>query len=74
MLKSNTKGSPPAIWETFSKNQALCDANQVSKNEMRFLARVARLGSIKSERDLINVLHVVRNVLDSTVSGPSRIP
>jgi hypothetical protein len=69
MLKSIAKVSQPLNLSFFSKNQR--NANRVTASEMRFLAEVAKLGSIKSEGDLIHLLGILRDALGSRASKPS---
>jgi hypothetical protein len=70
MLKSNAKATRPLKLNSFSKTGGLQSANPITVSERRFLAEVAKLGSIKSEGDLIHLLKFLRAALDSHVAKP----
>jgi hypothetical protein len=69
MLKSNAKVTRALKLNSFSKNRY--NANPATASERRFLAEVAKLGSIKSEGDLIHLLGFLRDALGSHVAKPS---
>jgi hypothetical protein len=69
MLKSNAKVTRALKLNSFSKNRY--NANSATASERRFLAEVAKLGSIKSEGDLIHLLGFLRDALGSHVTKPS---
>jgi hypothetical protein len=71
MLKSNAKVTRPPKLNSFSRNRNLHDDNPATASERRFLAEVAKLGSIKSEGDLIHLLGFLRDALGSHVTKPS---
>ena len=69
MLKSNAKVTRALKLNSFIKNRY--NANPATASERRFLAEVAKLGSIKSEGDLIHLLGFLRDALGSHVAKPS---
>ena len=71
MVKSNAKATRPLKLNSFGRNRGLRNADQPTQSERRFLAEVARLGSIKAEGDLIHLLGFLRDAIGSHVAKPS---
>jgi len=71
MLKSNAKTTHPLKLDSFSRNRNLHNGNPATASERRFLAEVAKLGSIQCEGDLIHLLGFLRDALGSHVTKPS---
>ena len=54
------RSSKREIWEKFVNDHALLDAHNVKPGELEALERIAMLGSIDSEADLIFILSAIR--------------
>jgi transcriptional regulator with XRE-family HTH domain len=63
LLKSDGNGSDLPAWDALCKNKSLRRANQITPDEMQFLSKVAALGNVKAERDLIFILRIVRHAI-----------
>ncbi len=54
---------PGSAWERFKANRGLHARHGITRSELRALEGVAALGQIRSERDLLFVLQVIRQAL-----------
>ena len=61
--------SQPAIaeeasaWDVFSRDRNLRKIHKITDEEMQLLSRVAMMGNVRSPRDFIYILNVIRHAL-----------
>lgn len=65
LTERNSEDGEDSAWSNFAKDVSLRELHNITDAEMQVLARVAKMGQVRSSRDFLFILHTIRQALGS---------
>ncbi len=63
LLRTEQSGNEQSAWDEFRKKDRIRRSHNIKADEMALLTAVSQMGEIRSAREFIYILHIVRFAL-----------